>query len=931
MPRCRATTRPTAAVVLVVVLVALSVGTRAPAHPAPGDRAPIVPATSACPGSLLPHNYSGTVALNSVSAGSSIPLRYSYDAVVTTNLTDGVVLSSVCTGLNGTVTPASSGSFGLSIDAAANVSCTFPGGAQAGTCVTTSGPYELVDVAPSTSVPPGYVPAVTENGTNFSVNVYSDLARVTLAPGGAATTVSPGATDAFRATSWTGDGTVTPLSPQYYWALAGTGWTFVGTPAGSSVNITAAPGAGIGNLSVVASAQVVGGSLVSTPASVQLAQQPTDIASASLNRTAVDVGQSIGVVVSATGAAGYNYSASVTPGLGAATVDVTCATDPGAAGSVALSCPASFHYATTGVAQPVLTLTNGASSSSWSFPPVTVTPAPAVVFEPGAPVGYANESLAVGVEAGAGTGTAPFARACFDPGVGAVECDTGGGPLWTFHPVYANPGRYSVSAWIVDATGTNRSATAMLVVVDPPRIVLAAPPDSVSAGTPVALVGTVEGGVLPAQIWWNASGAAGTIATNRLTQDGPVSATFDPATTGLLTVTVTLVDAAGTTTGTSETFLVGAGAATSVALAAAPAASGARVGSPLAIDWQAVDAAGLPVRAFSALAEIELAVPGASGAAPGWVNASGAGPLPSPVPGWFNVPDSAWLAGGLNVTVTVRASGPVVVELTLANGFAASSDAVPIQVAPDVDHLRLLDPVTVLATPRANDTLWQVTDRFGNPAVGASVVTTESFGGSSAATLLPVRVEPDGATEVWVNYSAPGSGAGTVTVTDLAGDALLPPIVVPAVANPWTALLPDLVMLVTLGSVAFVGAGLLLRSRGRWAAGFARAEREGDELQRMAEGRAALIELVRRTGPVDLAGVAALWEPPPAPPELADWLASLLTDGTFDAEFAPDGTARFALAPGPPTSARVTVDVGAFDVGQERRDAARAEWEDDDR
>ncbi len=140
MPSNRAIAPTIAGVVLVVVLLASSAGFAGTPSNSSATGAPVHALESPCPGAPLPHNYSGVLEINGVAPVSPLALEYSYDAVVTTNLTDGVVLSSVCSAENGTVTPASGGSFVLSIDAAANVTCTIPGGGKAGECVSTSGP-----------------------------------------------------------------------------------------------------------------------------------------------------------------------------------------------------------------------------------------------------------------------------------------------------------------------------------------------------------------------------------------------------------------------------------------------------------------------------------------------------------------------------------------------------------------------------------------------------------------------------------------------------------------------------------------------------------------------------------------------------------------------------------------------------------------------
>jgi hypothetical protein len=878
-------------------------------------------ASAPCPGLLLAHNYTGSVEWNGADAGSSVPLAFSYYAAITTNRSDGVVLSSVCAVRNGTVTPDGSGAFSFSIDASANTSCTFPGGGQAGTCVTAEGPYEVVNVTLLEPAPPGYTDSVAQNGTEFAVDVYSELANVVLASESGSSTFSPGAADGMRAVPMTGADTPSPVAPVFSWTLAGTGWSFVGPHAGAWVNVTAAPGAGIANLSVVAQLDVSGGTLVTPITGISLEERATGIASASLNRTAVDAGEPVGVSAIASGAEGYPYTATVAPGLGVAPSSVPCTSSEVSGDGVALDCSATFEYAATGAAQPTLTVTNGDSSATWEFPEVTVNPAPAIEFVPGAPVGYVGAALPIELVAGAGTGTAPYERACLAPGTGSVLCEDSPGPAWTFHPSFPAPGVFGVRGWIVDATGTNRSAT-VSVRVDPPLAVAFAPtPLAVSAGTPLSVGAVLSGGDLPAALWWNASGPSGTITSGTAAVDGPVSALFDPAHVGFETLTVTAVDRLGTSASASLTFEVGPGAAVEVVRLGPPVPTNVVAGAPVGLEWQALDAGGNAVPTFTSLAEIELARPGGGDAATGWVNASGYGPLPDPVPGWFNVPAAAWAAGALNVSVSVRAAGAVEVELSLENGFSTAHDSVPLAVAPDLDRLLLFDPARAAANGGTNDTLWQVSDRFGNPAPSAAVLTTATFGGRVSESLSTAFVEPGGASAVWVNYTVPAGVGGTVTVTDLAGQALVPTVTIPAPYALGAAVLAALPFALLAGLGAVLGV-LAWRSR---RPGTSREVDEARALQRLAEGRARVVEVVRRDGPIDLAGIATVWGASP-PGELADWLASLLTDGTIDARFADDGSARFVLASGTDPGTRITVDLDAFERGQEARDSARADW-----
>jgi hypothetical protein len=932
LPRYRAFAGPAFLTVLTVLLLGGSVGIVTPASAHGSVIDPTLPSMVSCPGNVLPHNYSGTVTTGPSVAASSVSLAYSYEAEVVNNLTSGTVLSSTCSSENGTTTPSENGSFSMSIYPTPDITCEFASGGHAGRCVSVEGPYELVSVTPTSPIPPGYFPSVVQNGTTFDVGIFPYLGSVVLTPSTSAATFSAGARDAFQATPLTGGGTPTPgrMVPRYDWTLTGVGWTFESPSNGPFLNVTAASGAGIGNLSVVATLSVSGATLTTPSVFVELLAVATTITSASMNRTTLDVGESANVTVAASGAAGYPYSISVTPGLGGPNAPGSCVASPRTGGTSALSCTVVWSYASVGVAQPVVTVSNGNSTATWPFPDVTVDPAPSVVVSPALPVGYANASIAIVVKVVNGTGTLPYRLGCLAAAGHSPECIDLPGTAWSFSISYPAPGEYPVTAWSVDATGANRSATTDVRVVAPLRVALTSDATSPSVGTAIPLVASVAGGDLPAEVWWNTSGSSSSVASEPVSSDGLLDFTLSPSISGELTVSVTVRDDLGTAVSASETWTVRPGAATAVLPVLLPPTSSIRAGSPLSIDWQALDSAGESVHTFASPAEIELALAGSGRTAAGWVNASGIGPLVSQIPGWFDVPATAWIAGALNVSVTSRVSGPIAIDLIVAVGLPSGGDVVNEVVLPDVDHLRLLDPDTILSGDRANETLWQATDRFGNPAPGASVVTTSSFDGTSQRTVTPVLSEPDGATQVWVNYSAPNLFAGTVTVTDLGGDVLLPPISVEGLAGPWTPFLSELSLPLGLVAGVGVGGGALLRRRHDRATESAPAEDDETALQRLAEGRATIVEILRRVGPLDLAGLAVSWEPLPAPPEIADWVASLLTDGTLDASFGDDGVARFCLPKGTPSREQVVLDVDAFDRAQSRRDDARAEWERED-
>ena len=912
------------ALAVVVLTVSLELGTPTSSFSASGLGAFV--ATGTCPGSALPHNYSGTVAFVDAPSPPTVSLNYSYDAVVTTNLTNGVVLSTVCSTENGTTVGKGAGGFDLSIDPTPAVNCTIPLGGQVGTCVSVSGPYEQVNVTPTAPLPPGDFSAVTRSGTAFQVRIYPYLATVRLHPGPPSATYSPGGIEEFRATPFTGEGTPTPMVPEFTWTIAGTGWTFVAPSRGANVSLTAAPAAGVGNLTAFATLNVTGGTLVTPRVSVELLAVATTISVASLNRTMLDVGQSVTAHANGSGAAGYRYAATVDPGLGEPEEPATCTTVPATPGTVTVSCTTTWNYTGPGVAQPAVTVSNGVSAAVWEFPEVTVDPSPSLAFLPGLPVGYANETVPIEVQAGPGTGTPPYAEACLSSGVGAPQCLRSSGPTWTFAPVYSAPGSYSASAWAIDATGLNRSATTVVRIVGPLEVNLSTNATTGAAGTPLPLTAVLSGGDLPARVWWNVTGLSNPVASGWIATDGPVRASFVPPTAGYVSVSVVVVDSLGTSTTAVETLTIGVGAGAAAVPVVLPPAVPVPAGTPFGVAWQALDSGGDVDHDFAATGEIELMVVGARQPAPGWVNASGVGPLASRLPGWFEVPAAAWIGGDLNVSITSRTSGSIRVDLVVGAGLPSGAGSVGVVVLPDVDHLRLFDPRTLVSGDRTNDTLWQVADRFGNPATGASLVVTASFGGTTVRTVSPVVREPNGATEAWVNVTAPDALAGSVSVTDLAGDALLPLITVPGLSGAWSVLatLP-----LALGGGAGAGAGVVVLVRGRSRRTVAPEAPLDEEaaLQRLAEGRATVVEIVRRGGPVDLAGVARAWDPPPAPPDLADWVASLLTDGTLDATLGADGVARFGLARSDGARPQVTLDLEAYDRAQLRKDAATGEWE----
>jgi hypothetical protein len=909
---------------VVLAMIAVPVGAfvaLGPGHVADGPAAAPTTATAgACAGSLLASAYNGTVAISNSTFVPVTPINYSFFEEVASSLNGGVPYAYACNLANGSVSPAPSGSFSFSILATPVETCgPEVGGNQY--CNTTSGPYVGVSLAPAPPYPTGLEPRVTRSGDAFHVEYYRDLVGVTLAPATPRPVWSTGARVTYVATSVSSLGGPSPDPPSYTWTLSGSGWSWVGTSSGSEANVTAAPGAGVGNLSVKATLETASGTEVTAPASATLSAAPTDVTNASVARTAVDERQTLIVRVNGTGADGYTYAATVNPGLGESPVRGNCTLTNGETGIGTVACSVAISYTASGTAAPSVNLSNGASSATVALPNVTVATAPVVAFADSDLAGYVGDPIAVVVTAESGTGLSPYAEACLADGTGPATCTSSPGPDWSFAPVYPAPGVYSARAWAIDGSGVNVSVGASVVVADPLAVELTGPSAPIPDGVTTTLEANISGGLVPAYAWWNASDRSAPFAVAPVSVDGPIFAPFDPPVAGPVTVSLTVVDALGSVERSTIDLTVGVGPVTSLVAATVAPLPSVRAGSPLALSWQARDAAGEVVPDYASAAEVELTASGTDVA--GWVNSSAGGALTSPLTGWFNVPASDWSNGSLNLSVAATVAGTIDADLTVATSGAPAAASYSVAVRPDVDHLRLFEPWIAESSARSSDTLWHVSDRFGNPAWGADLFVTDAFEGSVVTTAVPVTMNPDGAAVAWVNVSAPGSGAGTVSVRDAAGDLLLAPVSVgPASPGPFGSL--PLVAIVPSLALA-VGAGVVVRRSRRTATGMPAPIDEEAELQRLAHGREQVIALVRQLGPVDLAGLASAWEPAPAPAELSDWVASLLTDNTLGAEFGSDGLARFVLAPEAAEPPRVELDPAALERAELARDAATGE------
>lgn len=785
-------------------------------------------------------------------------------------------------------------------------------------CTSFSQPFGPVVVSVPSGPPAGY--ALSDRagllGLRQSLAFVWELAYVTISPGNATLVTSANAPRELLATGWMANGSTTPLTPTFLWNVTGVGWAFDGSSDGAATTVVGVSGAALGILSVRASAQVGTTSLEPPPTSVGLEAVTTELTAAAIDPTFVDAGAPISVTIQGTGAQGYAYGAWVAPGLGHAPVPAPCSGSDVPGGLVDLTCTASFAYPSAGLAQPIANLTNGFSWASWPLAPVTVAPPAVLDVAPSPPTGYVGVPLPLELRALNGTGVTPYARACLSPGDGPPLCLELPGPTWTFDPVYSATGNYAAEAWAIDGAGVNRSIP-FLVTIVPTLAVgpidLGAP--NMTVGVPVELTSALTGGALPAHFWWNVTGSATPWSTGAVGSDGELSTELLPNASGVVDVTLTVVDALGSVAQTSELFEVApAPAVRVVALASAPSAA-VVAGTTVLLSWEALDPSGAPVGTFSASAEILLH--GEGDPVRAWPNATTVGPLAPLGNGSFAVPSSAWSRGVLSITVAATSTGTISIDL-VGNGLPDQPPPQSLTLVADARDVRLFAPIVAQDAARSNATFWHVEDRFGNPVPGALLSILSDFAGASSDVLVAAVALPDGQSGIWINYTAPGPAGGTVRVVDADGVTVLGPIRVPAAPSVLPA--PAAWAILASAAVGAAAVGVLAVHRRRRRHGGAAEQDDAEtELRRLAEGRETIVRILRRSGPADLPAIESAWGHGPAPEEIADWLASLVADGTIGARVGADGRPRFCLARGP-TSPRVEVDVGLFEQALRRRD-----------
>ena len=907
-------------IVLVLVLLTGDGTTRAvPGAAIAGG--PTVAGNGKCPGHPASASYSGALSIEggplsaSVVDGVALNLSYYEEVNVTYTVNDTPVsLNCVLVHVASAVVTDGYGHFSGTIVPS-------PDGCGSEYCTFYTAPFGPVTITPAAS-PAGYGLTSSGSAQSFRLTWVAGLSAVTLVPSGPTVAFAPGCTRSFTATPWLANGSLSPLAPDFHWTVVGAGWTLTAPGASSSVGVAAGPGLGTGVLSVWANTTVGDNAFETPTVAINLTRVATTVESGSLGRTVVDVGQPDAVSVTAQGAFGYGYRAWVATGPGLPGENENCTTSPRSPTVAEVDCSGVVSYSTPGTTVLSVNVTNGYSNATWTSPPVTIDPAPALRVTPSAPVGFPGVALPIEVVVANGSGDPPYDVACFDSGVAPLQCSASGGPRWTFRATYPAVGNYSATVWAVDSAGTNRSVPVPVTVVEPLSVgSLELSTPSLEAGVPSNLSATVTGGALPAEAWWNASDLAGPIHVGAVGEDGAIIATFVPSAAGAVTVSLTVRDALGETEAAARTLVVAPGPPTNVTALTASVLPPTVLGRPVALAWQARDALGEPTP--DGAPSVRLVVANATGdPAPSWANVAHLGELSATPAGTFVVPSRAWSAGTLFLNLTPAVAGLLSVDLE-GVGLTGSSVSVAV-AAPDLVHLRLFDPDVRHAGNRVNETFWYVSDPAGDPVPGAYLTLEYDGPNGTTHTLLPIEWVAPGATGVWVNYSLPASPEGSVRVLDAAGEVLVGPISLEAPSGPRAVLVgPSLALVAVPVALVTGAASASFVARSRWREVRVVLPDEEEEARRFAEGRAEVVEIVRSSGTIDLAEIAAAWAVEPPPPDLDDWVRSLVADGTLTASTAEDGGVAYSLAPSPsdrPTP-RVTLDPEALERAVAARDA----------
>lgn len=531
------------AVVTAVVLAILVAGLP-PSPEVAGPRASLGTAVGGgCPGSRAPSPATGTLFLRGNStplpsvANVSFSVSYHYTEV---EKVGGSQTASCVAATAGGVTGARG-----SIAADLTVP---PDRCLPTACIAYQGPFG--PLAYATSGPPaGFFELAPTGGTSPSSIVWdADLYSAALNVTGAEV-VSTGAPVKLSASAQNAANGPAAGAVGFHWHVAGLGWSN-SSPDGPNITVQGIDSGWPG--SVYVTAQSTYGSTTESVTSAVLSLSPvaTRVRSATASPAPVDPGVPVVFSIQASGAAGYPYTATVDPGLGAGYASGPCASLRLPNGTANLTCTVPASYPGPGTAFPTVSVTNGYSTAAYSMAALSVHPVEQVTLSLPRFVTYPDLPLTMTVNVTNGTGSAPYGPVCLSVnGAPSLTCIASGASPWRFPVTFPAPGEYQLRVSVVDRFGENVSSSAGVLVV--PLLTARANGSSfltlvANQTTPLSVV--VGGGALPISTWWNLSNTQTFLCPGSLDFDGTITCPLKPSAPGATNLTVTLRDALGSVT-----------------------------------------------------------------------------------------------------------------------------------------------------------------------------------------------------------------------------------------------------------------------------------------------------------------------------------------------------------------------------------------------
>ncbi|MDE1820925.1 MAG: hypothetical protein KGJ23_11265 [Euryarchaeota archaeon] len=265
--------------------------------------------------------------------------------------------------------------------------------------------------------------------------------------------------------------------------------------------------------------------------------------SLALNRTNLDLGESLTLWGNATGGSGtFSIWYQGLPCPTANTSTLVCY--PSTAGT----------FTVTAYVNDTL---GGSSFSPQKSFTVALDPIVVPWFARGSSVAYANQSLLLQLNYSQGT---PFYRPCIDaPGsilVGVVCGAPQGGPNYQFGLKYTQPGTYSITASVEDSTGWNTTVTLTETVYWPLAPASISLPAVLDFGMNSNASTQLVHGIPSFSFWWNDTTGGGVACSSTASGDGPLVCPILASWLGLHTIEATIRDAGGMAWYANGTVLV---------------------------------------------------------------------------------------------------------------------------------------------------------------------------------------------------------------------------------------------------------------------------------------------------------------------------------------------------------------------------------------